>query len=252
MKTNKNEKLIAIELALGEVLNVEKMNTWISVKDRSISSVIKEAGVHKNYAPIIMDELQKLGLVEKEGERSAMRYKISSNVIPDISHLASKIYKRFSDKAKFGNSLRNEGYPESDKRDLKPFFPKTVKEDITPYSSKPKVLKGSRAVKLPNLGDMRFIIDNNKIVEGRIISLHYGDDGKRFLYNLEIINEKWVEEVYETEQPDFVNKTEYEEYHNNLPKQYLVRQDISVKDLFETPSAAADFMVRHLLKYMKR
>lgn len=40
----KEEILISLELALGEILNVENMNAWISVKGRSISKILIEAG----------------------------------------------------------------------------------------------------------------------------------------------------------------------------------------------------------------
>lgn len=74
---NKRENILAaLELVLAEILRVDKMNVWISVKDRSIASILQSGGVNKNYSAIIVDELKKLGLVEGEGERSGMRYKI--------------------------------------------------------------------------------------------------------------------------------------------------------------------------------
>ena len=36
------------------------------------------------------------------------------------------------------------------------------------------------------------------------------------------------------------------------PTKYLVLRDMSVKDLFETPAIAAEYLVRHTVKYIKK
>lgn len=58
---NKRENILAaLELVLAEILRVDKMNVWISVKDRSIASILQSGGVNKNYSAIIVDELKSL------------------------------------------------------------------------------------------------------------------------------------------------------------------------------------------------
>lgn len=36
------------------------------------------------------------------------------------------------------------------------------------------------------------------------------------------------------------------------PTKYLVLRDMSVKDLFEIPAIAAEYLVRHTVKYIKK
>lgn len=93
---------------------------------------------------------------------------------------------------------------------------------------------------------MRFALKDGGIVEGKIISLHYGEDGKSILYNLEIVNQKWIDwnAYYENMDEDIKPSP--------APNKYSLMQDVSVKDLFETPQVAADYLIRHTLKYIKR
>lgn len=99
-----------------------------------------------------------------------------------------------------------------------------------------------RQVVIPTLGDMRFALKDGVIVEGKIVSLHYADDRKSILYNLEIVNSKW-QSIYK----DLENsETPY------IPEKYCVMIDLGVKDLFETPMEVAEYLTRHTLKYIKR
>ena len=93
---------------------------------------------------------------------------------------------------------------------------------------------------------MRFALKDGGIVEGKIISLHYGEDGKTILYNLEIVNKDW--EKWNTLPED--GSIDFDDIEE--PNKYLVMENISVKDLFETPQVAADYLIRHTLKYIKR
>ena len=63
-----DEVRAGLELALEEILNVQNMNVWISVKDRPIGKILESAGVEKKYNPYVMKALVKLGLVEEEGQ----------------------------------------------------------------------------------------------------------------------------------------------------------------------------------------
>lgn len=103
-------------------------------------------------------------------------------------------------------------------------------------------VKVKRQVVIPTLGDMRFALKDGGIVEGKIVSLHYADDRKSILYNLEIVNSKWqsiYKDLENSETPD-------------IPEKYCVMIDLGVKDLFETPMEVAEYLTRHTLKYIKR
>lgn len=240
-----------LELALEEILNVSNMNVWISVKDRPIGKILESAGVEKKYSPYVLKALSKLGLVEEEGDLAGKRYMVKSQIIPDIKYLVKTIHEEAKSERKSyyvpvaeRENKEFEGYPESSSSDLRQkraYKRKDAHQDSSP------AIKVTRQVIIPNLGDIRFALKDGGIVEGKIISLHYGKDGKSILYNLEIVNKDWHE-------------------YNNLPKisddakdvylsephKYDVMTDIGVKDLFETPQIAADFLVRHTLKYVKR
>ena len=91
MKEKREEILTGLELAVSEILSPKHMNVWISVKERSITKILTEAGVNVNYSSAVMEELKKIGLVEREGAGLGMMYKIVSNVIPDSEALAQRI-----------------------------------------------------------------------------------------------------------------------------------------------------------------
>lgn len=241
MGNTKENILAALELALAEIINVGTLNTWVSVKDRSINKILAQAGVNRNYSSVVLDELKKLGLAEGEGERSGMRYKIISNIIPDVSNLALVIYQRFNKKIKDYNDRRtsscSEGYPESEQKDLFPIRFKKEKEE----KHDPKTLTMKRQVIIPNLGDMRFIVRDNKIIEGKIISLFYGEDDKSILYSIRIINEDWI--IRKDDQENNVSLEEISKYE--------VIKDLGVKALFETPEIAAEHLIRRVVRYSK-
>lgn len=227
---NKRENILAaLELVLAEILRVDKMNVWISVKDRSIASILQSGGVNKNYSAIIVDELKKLGLVEGEGERSGMRYKIISNVIPDVSRLALTIYNRFSKKIR-----PTEGYPESKKSDLFPLIPKKNKSEN--YDPKTTIIR--RKIILPSLGDIRYIIYNNRITEGKIVGMYYhGENDKEVKYQIRIANPEYQECCESIGEDEFASD------------QFIMVFIYGLKELFENPESAASYLVRKVIRY---
>lgn len=247
-----DEVRAGLELALEEILNVQNLNVWISVKDRPIGKILESAGVDKKYNSYVMKALAKCGLVEEEGELAGKMYKIKSQVIPDIKYLVKQIHEQQKAERKpyyvpVGERKEEEnkfdGYPESSPSDLRQkraYKRKDAHQDV--YSS--QAVKVKRQVIIPNLGDMRFALKDGGIVEGKIISLHYGEDGKSIMYNLEIVNQKWIDWKSLSEEIDIDGDEE--------PNKYIIMSDVSVKDLFETPQIAADFLIRHTLKYIKR
>lgn len=244
----------SLELALEEILRFDRMNVWISVVERPITKILEEAGVRKGYSPFVLKALSKIGLIEVNGVNRHQRYMIKSQVIPDIKFLVDTIRKDYnSECAKYQNTylLKKKAltaeanefdkYPPSPKSDLTPkrtYSRKDAQQDIE-FSPAVKV---KRQVVIPTLGDMRFVLKDGGIVEGKIVSLHYADDRKSILYNLEIVNSKWqsmCKDLENSETPD-------------IPEKYCVMIDLGVKDLFETPMEVAEYLTRYTLKYIKR
>lgn len=244
----------SLELALEEILRFDRMNVWISVVERPITKILEEAGVRKGYSPFVLKALSKIGLIEVNGVNRHQRYMIKSQIIPDIKFLVDTIRKDYSSEyAKYQNTylLKKKAltaeanefdkYPPSPKSDLTPkrtYSRKDAQQDLE-FSPAVKV---KRQVVIPTLGDMRFALKDGGIVEGKIVSLHYADDRKSILYNLEIVNSKWQsmsKDLETVETPD-------------IPEKYCVMIDLGVKDLFETPMEVAEYLTRHTLKYIKR
>lgn len=244
----------SLELALEEILRFDRMNVWISVRERPITKILEESGSTKNYSPFVLKALSKVGLVEVDGKNSHQRYMIKSQVIPDIKFLTDTIYNDYNERyTKYQNNrylkikeLKAEinefdKYPPSPKSDLTPkrtYSRKDAQQDLE-FSPAVKV---KRQVVIPTLGDMRFALKDGEIVEGKIVSLHYADDRKSILYNLEIVNSKW-QSIYK----DLENSET-----SAIPEKYCVMIDLGVKDLFETPMEVAEYLTRHTLKYIKR
>ena len=126
-KEKRDEILTGLELAVSEILSPEHMNVWISVKERSITKILAEAGVNVSYSSAVMEELKKIGLVEQDGTGRGMAYKIISNVIPDSEELAKRIYDNFKERRKNGNTY---DIPESRPSDLRPFRPKSRRDTM--------------------------------------------------------------------------------------------------------------------------
>ena len=225
MKEKREEILTSLELAVSEILSPKQMNVWISVKERSITKILTEAGVNVNYSSAVMEELKKIGLVEREGMGLGMMYKIISNVIPDSGALAERIYENFKERYKRG---KTDDMPASRPSDLRPFRPK----------SRRNTMEHGTVTFIPNeiakLGDMGYFITDNSIVEVRLVSVHYADDDfQKILYD--------VERSIETKDENGQTKTEY-----------VVVRNVCRGKFFKTPDDAAAFLVRRCLKYTKR
>ena len=244
----------SLELALEEILRFDRMNVWISVRERPITKILEEAGVRKGYSPFVLKALSKIGLIEVNGVNCHQRYMIKSQAIPDIKFLVDTIRKDYSSEcAKYQNTylLKKKAltaevnefdkYPPSPKSDLTPkrtYSRKDAQQDLE-FSPAVKV---KRQVVIPTLGDMRFALKDGGIVEGKIVSLHYADDRKSILYNLEIVNSKWQSMSKDLETVETPA----------IPEKYCVMSDLGLKDLFENPMEVAEYLTRHTLKYIKR
>ena len=224
-KEKRDEILTGLELAVSEILSPEHMNVWISVKERSITKILAEAGVNVSYSSAVMEELKKIGLVEQDGTGRGMSYKIISNVIPDSEALAKRIYDNFKERRKNGNTY---DIPESRPSDLRPFRPKSRRDTME---------RGAVTVihnEIAKLGDLGYIITNDSIVEVRLVSVHYADDDfQKILYD--------VERSIETKDENEQQRTEY-----------VVVRNVCRGKFFKTPDDAAAFLVRRCLKYTKR
>ena len=91
-KSTTEDILAGLELAVYEVMKPENLNVWVSVRQRSITSILKENGVDVNYSSAFLEELRSVGLVETDSCGVGLKYKVNTTNIPDVKFLVQKIY----------------------------------------------------------------------------------------------------------------------------------------------------------------
>jgi hypothetical protein len=172
---NTKENIIAsLELAMKQILSVENLNVWISVRKRPITKILKEAGVSREYSAVIMEELKKLGAVEHEGRGIGMRYKIATSFIPDYEAVAKRCYENFiTHKREYVKSTVTADRP----GDNIPFRPKKSKTMFDFECEKPgKIIKCKSMVAIPHLGELKFMLVDNRIYQVKIVGIYYAQE----------------------------------------------------------------------------
>lgn len=172
-KSNPTDVIAAIELVCKELLNADTINKWYDVKDRPLTKIMAEIGLDKHYSSVIYDVLKEIGLIEKEGERANLRYKIKTSIIPDAQKVAQDIYKRY--KAKSAEYSRA-----SKPSDLQPFKPKKTKtmNDFEIESCRKTARKSKNQPdysRIPHLGQIVYALVNGYITEARITCVRFDE-----------------------------------------------------------------------------
>jgi hypothetical protein len=222
MPTRKEDIIAALELALQEILRVDKLNVWVSVRERSIVKILQDAGVNKDYSSSVMAKLKEIGLIETEGANGFMKYRIVTNVIPDAQRAAEEIYKIFLEKKRsYFNSDKLSPTRPSDSR---PKYSKTKTMDD--FEQPGKVMKCKRKIVMPQLGDMRYMVNDNHIKQVRIIGIEFGSDEKIL-----------CKVSYRSTGDEQTTMSE--------------RSGVLLNEIFETPEQVAAYLVKTLVKYDK-
>lgn len=222
MPTRKEDIIAALELALQEILRVDKLNVWVSVRERSIVKILQEVGVTKDYSSSVMAKLKEIGLIETEGANGFMKYRIVTNVIPDVHGAAVDIYNIFLEKKRsYFNSDKLSPTRPSDSR---PKYSKTKTMDD--FEQPGKVMKCKRKIIMPQLGDMRYMVNDNHIKQVRIIGIEFGSDEKIL-----------CKVSYRSTGDEQTTMSE--------------RSGVLLNEIFETPEQVAAYLVKTLVKYDK-
>lgn len=222
MPTRKEDIIAALELALQEILRVDKLNVWVSVRERSIVKILQEVGVTKDYSSSVMVKLKEIGLIETEGANGFMKYRIVTNVIPDVHGAAVDIYNIFLEKKRsYFNSDKLSPTRPSDSR---PKYSKTKTMDD--FEQPGKVVKCKRKIVMPQLGDMRYMVNDNHIKQVRIIGIEFGSDEKIL-----------CKVSYRSTGDEQTTMSE--------------RSGVLLNEIFETPEQVAAYLVKTLVKYDK-
>lgn len=168
-KMTQEETLTAIELVCKELLNAETVNRWYSVKERPLTKIMEQVGLNYHFSSAIYEELANIGMIEKEGEKFHMRYKIVTNVIPDAAVTAKRIYERYTTKLRETTS----------RKDLTPYKPrKAVSMDEFSNKSGKKVRVYTDYSRISHLGQIVYTLIKGQITEARITCVRFDDNNK--------------------------------------------------------------------------
>ena len=177
-KAKIEEILAGLELAVDEVIKPENLNTWISVRQRSITSILKDCGVDYNYSSAFLEELRNVGLIETASSGCGLRYMVRSLQIPDSAFLARKIYDNFKERTR--KNKVNDGYPSSPSGDLRP-LPKKRNPEREQHGAVRVI-----PAEIAHLGDIGYIFRDNEIKEVMVIGISYDThDRRHVVYTLE-------------------------------------------------------------------
>lgn len=171
METKSQEDLIAaIELVCKELLNADTINKWYSVRERPLTHIMSEIGLYKHFSPFIYDELKSIGLIEKEGDRGGLRYKIITTFIPDLTVTANNIYNKY-------RASLSKAEHASKRSDLVPFRSKTKSAyDLELKDCKKKGAKVMKELaRIPHLGQIVYALVNGYITEARITCVRFDE-----------------------------------------------------------------------------
>ena len=172
--------LAGLELALYEVLKPENVNRWISVRERSITGILKDAGVDMNFSSAFLEELRNIGFMETESYGAGLKYKVKTDHIPDVKFLVKKIYDNH--KERYSKGKVDDGYLSSAKSDLRPMNYGRGKDAIRSESGPVKVIP----MEVARLGDIGYVVRDNVIYECMVIGIAYdAQDRKAILYTVE-------------------------------------------------------------------
>lgn len=222
MPTRKEDIIAALELALQEILRVDKLNVWLSVRERSIVKILQDAGVNKDYSSSVMAKLKEIGLIETEGAKGFMKYRIVTNIIPDAQRAAEEIYNIFLEKkCSYFNSDKLSPTRPSDSR---PKYSKN--KTMYDFEQPGRVMKCKRKIVMPQLGDMRYMVNDNHIKQVRIIGIEFGSDEKIL-----------CKVSYRSTGDEQTTMSE--------------RSGVLLNEIFETPEQVAAYLVKTLVKYDK-
>lgn len=207
-KSTTEDILTGLELAVYDVLKPENLNVWISVRQRSITGILKSNGVDMNFSSAFLEELRNVGLIETDSSGAGLKYIVKTDHIPDVKFLVKKIYDNY--KARYAKGRVNDGYPSSNKRDLRPQVCGKKVEMQYGENGSVRVIP----TEVARLGDVGYVVRDSAIYECMVIGIAYdARDRKHILYTVECYRGKTAEgeEMY-----NVISNVGRREFHRNV------------------------------------
>ena len=175
-KERKDEILAALEIVVKNFLQPEYVGRWINVRGRSIGNMCVEIGIDKRYSTAIYDELKSIGMIECEGQRAGMRYKIITDVINDYQAVASRIYERHVNYLQSAKIESKQHSSELNPPQKKSRLSIDILDERDAKRKRPQ--KKQDFSRIPHLGQTVFCLVNGYITEADITCVRFDDAGK--------------------------------------------------------------------------
>lgn len=177
--SSKEDVLAALELVVKNFLSPEYIGRWVSVKERSVGNMLKEIGVDARYSTAIYEVLKDIGMIEKDGVRVGLRYKIVTDTIPDSRGLAERIFNLHWDS--IHQVSKSSSVLETRRGDLTPHKPRRTptSDDIERRETeKKRCVQKTDYSRIPHLGQIVYALVNGYITEARITCVRFDDNNK--------------------------------------------------------------------------
>jgi len=187
----KEDTITAIELVVREFVNPDVIGKWFTAKERSLGNIMSNIGLNHCYSSFIYEQLKQIGLIEKVGINAQLRYRILTDVIPDVHAVAEKIYQARIDAGKDYKSKRK-SVTDTQPGDLTPPKPKYYPDQGDDYKKECRKTKRviHREQRIPHLGDVVYALVNGMITQVKITCVRMTDDNKIFVNFTSAILEK--------------------------------------------------------------
>ena len=232
--SSKEDVLAALELVVKNFLSPEYIGRWVSVKERSVGNMLKEIGVDIRYSTAIYEVLKTCGMIEKDGMRVGMKYKIITDVIPDSRGLAEKIFNTHWDA--IHQASKSSSVLETRKGDLTPYRPKRqiTSNDIEKRDTAKRRLVKADYSRIPHLGQIVYALVNGYITEARITCVRFDENNKvKVDFSTPIIQESDTAMSLDTDEKDVV---------------YVCKKDYCLRNI----SFSVDELVKKLTTNVKK
>lgn len=205
--------------AICEILEKSR-DKWVAVNEpgASFSSILSKNNIDKRWCVYVSKVLTVNGIIERTGDRSAIRYRYSpkSGITPDISSLVKTVidYKAEIDSQYSANKAEAR---------------RTMK--TRKINENGKVYRLVRNTKLPQIGDSRYMLLRTSnavcsIVEVRIVRIERDYSSGKYKFGV----------VYQLDD-DYKDKGNWS--YNSA----------TLDEFYDSPQAAAEYLIKNTVKF---
>jgi len=161
-------KVLAV---IADIIDVSK-GKWISVKTNSISKFLQKRGVQTIYTSIIVKKLEDLKILTFKETPTGIEYRVIKEVLPDLSDMAVECIKEAR--------IKQAAYADTSHKKRNPDLTQKVTPDQKDINHNGKAtiqVKPTEVARKPlQIGDVKYMMQSNKVTEVRICSITEWED----------------------------------------------------------------------------